>query len=69
MYDWKKEHAETLKINWTHISIASFFETSANSADPDQTPQFANRMFYQNLTKSEEYHPATLKTEMFRSNW
>ena len=64
----------------THISLASFCGTSANSAKPDQTPQnvasdqvlhcLQTEVFYEIWIKMKKKpHLTSLKTEIDCSNW
>ena len=65
----KRERAGCFTL--THINLASFCGTKANSSDPDQTPHNAasdQGLHWENLNKIENYHPTTLKMEMDWSN-
>ena len=54
----------------THLSLASFFGTLANSDSTAEScllsgaPLFAYKMLYQNLNRNKQYYLTILKTEM-----
>ena len=54
-------HVNHFKSHLTHISLASFYGTSANSADPDQTPRDLHCLLTEFRLKfgkkREKYHP------------